>query len=307
MCIIWFNWMQPTNLEKCQATGLYVLASFGTTLTNKYILTTRGFPSPIFLAIAQFATGIIWGKVRGHRIVFLEFSEHKSLFLLPIFFLFNTVFGISSTGALSLPMFTVLRRFGLIITMCLEALLLNKVSSADVQFCVALMVLGAAIAAADDLSFDLYSYVVIFANNFSTAVIAVLNKRLLSGPAALDQCSLLALNSLLAFPFLSVFLLVFRPDECVAIWQYPQWRDPSFSAAFIASCLLSMALNFASAMSTQRTSALTTAIVGSVKNIATTYAGMWMFGDYTYSGINFVGINVSLLGALLYAYCSFKF
>ena len=43
-----------------------------------------------------------------------------------------------------------------------------------------------------------------------------------------------------------------------------------------------------------------------LQNIATTYGGMLVFGDYVYSTWNFVGINLSMVGALLYAYVTFR-
>jgi len=48
---------------------------------------------------------------------------------------------------------------------------------AGVQFSVGLMVLGAFIAALDDLGFDLYGYVLIFFNDFFTAASGVIAKQ----------------------------------------------------------------------------------------------------------------------------------
>ena len=50
---------------------------------------------------------------------------------LPLFYLGNLVFGLGGTQALSLPMFTVLRRFSILMTMIGLQLIMRKI----LQFC----------------------------------------------------------------------------------------------------------------------------------------------------------------------------
>ena len=87
------------------------------------------------------------------------------------------LFGLGSTQSLSLPMLTVLRRLSILLTMVAEHLFLGVQVKTEVKLSVYLMIFGAAVAASNDLAFDLAGYFYIMMNNVSTAANGVYMKK----------------------------------------------------------------------------------------------------------------------------------
>lgn len=295
----------PTRAKILSAL-FYGIVSFLIIVVNKIVLTTYGFPSPYFLGVGQMAVTIIliWVLRQAGVIDFPEVSlaTCRKVFPLPIFFCANLVCGLGGTQKISLPMFTALRRFSILMTMIGEYLVLRKTPSVGVVISVFAMVGGAVIAACKDLTFDFSGYTLVLLNDFFTAANIICVRKVVDAKD-LSNYELLFYNALLMVVPLSILSWLLG-DMTMAL-EFPRWAEPAFLTSFLCSCLMGFMIMYATVLCTAFNSALTTTIVGCLKNIMTTYVGMYVGGDYIFNLANFVGLNISVAGSLLYSYITF--
>lgn len=280
----------------------YCIVSIALISCNKLVLTYHKFPGSMALAASQFiatcASTLVLNALGVAQLAESSRATMAASLPLTVLYLADVNMGLVATGALSLPMFTVLRRASIPMTMALERLVGQSQPTTAVVISVAGMLFGAGLAAYDDLQFDATSYLVVLANDALTAARGVYVKSALS-TKRLDKLSLLFYNALVSLIVVCPILVYQRSLEPITQWL----RAASLEAraAWLASAGLGPILQYAIFLCTQHNSALTTTVVGALKNILTTYVGMFL-GDYAYSTLNFFGISLSCAAAFLYSY-----
>lgn len=301
------NVNQSTTFHKIGSALLNGLTSFLLTMVNKTVLTTFKFPSFLFLGLGQLIANIVIlyvGKI-SNTIDFPNITrkQFQMVFPLPLIYIGNMVFGLGGTQSLSLPMFTALRGISVLVTLVLEFSILGSKPGWIVGISVFSIITGAVLAAFDDLAFHLEGYIYIMINNVLTGLYQVYIKKMLNADK-MGKYGLMFYNSL--FSLIPIFAVNLATGDFKKAIQFDKWSDTMFVFQFTLSCVMGFLLAFSIFLCTLYNSALTTSMVGTIKNVLITFIGMLIGGDYIFSWINFIGLNISVTGSLLYSYAAFN-
>ncbi|GMT14790.1 hypothetical protein PFISCL1PPCAC_6087 [Pristionchus fissidentatus] len=298
----------PLSLRLLSAL-FYGIASLAIVFVNKILLTNLGFPSFLVVGLGQMASTVIILRIlslfRKASIPSYDNSIIRKIFPLPLIYIINLITGLGGTQAINLPMFTVLRRFSIAMTMGLEYVVLGVVASYAVRLSVFLMIAGSIVAAIYDLAFDLLGYTYILANDVATAANGVYMKKKLDAKD-LGKDGLLYYNCLIMFPP-ALALAIYTGDvEKTLVFYTSGQMTFSLWLCFGLSCVCGFILNYSLILCTHYNSALTTTCIGPIKNLLVTYAGMFTSGDFVFGWANFLGINISVFGSIIYTYVTFR-
>uniref|UniRef100_A0A8D0EX14 Sugar phosphate transporter domain-containing protein n=1 Tax=Strix occidentalis caurina TaxID=311401 RepID=A0A8D0EX14_STROC len=290
----------PSALPRVLSALFYGACSFLIVLVNKALLSAYSFPSPMFLGIGQMAATILILYVsKLNKIVhFPDFDKSipVKLFPLPLIYVGNHISGLSSTSKLSLPMFTVLRKFTIPLTLLLEIIILGALYTVCL-FTILYFFLRS------DLSFNLEGYTFVLLNDIFTAANGVYTKQKID-PKELGKYGVLFYNA--CFMVVPTVILSFSTGDFQQATHFQHWTNFLFVFQFILSCLLGFLLMYSTVLCSHYNSALTTTVVGAIKNISIAYIGMLIGGDYIFSVLNFIGLNICMVGGLRYSFLTLR-
>jgi len=212
----------------------------------------------------------------------------------------NVFFGISASGALNVAMFSALRRVSIFMTLCGQWLVLGKRPRTGVFLSVCLMILGAVIATADDLSFNVLGYFFVMANNALTAASQIETKRAIDHDWT--KTDIMFWSACLSFLVFGLQLIHFDPRT------FDAWDNGAFRVAFFFSMCLGFVINWSASWTIEMNDALTLAVAGSTKSAVmglVVCAGLFD-PTYIFTWVNFIGLQISAVASLCYVYSVHK-
>ncbi|WJX41754.1 UDP-N-acetylglucosamine transporter ugnt1, variant 2 [Trifolium repens] len=285
---------------------------------NKAALSSYNFPSANFIALLQmvcsccflyvlkcwriisFTTGS--GEtviIADNSKIFVSLKTLRHTFPIAGTYLLYMLVTMESVRGVNVPMYTTLRRTTVVFTMFVEYMLVGQRYTPSIIFSVGLIVFGAFIAGARDLSFDAYGYAIVFLSNITTAIYLATIARV-GKTSGLNSFGLMWCNGIICGPVLFIWTLV-RGDLTMTI-NFPHLLSLGFIVVLFLSCILAFFLNYSIFLNTTLNSALTQTICGNLKDLFTIAFGWIIFGGLPFDFWNVIGQSLGFAGSGLYAY-----
>jgi len=285
---------QYTPLMRLATMFYFMSASMLVQFTTKAVFTTYGFNFPLTVALLQMTFISVTTYLVARPTI--SVALFKSLTPLAVVNVLNVTFGLVGTGGLNVPMFIALRRFTLLFTILLERFWLKKQHDWPTLSAMGVMIGGALIAAATDLSYNPRGYAAVLCNDVLTALYLIMVKNTNKG---LTTTRMLFYNATISIPML--LMAVLATGEFPAMRSAPQLQSGEFMVVLFLASALGLTINHSTFLCTRVNEPLMTSTCGNIKNGAMTVIGAIAFPDFIFDARNAAGLGLSMAGAIFYA------
>jgi len=231
-----------------------------------------------------------------------QLQKCKELLPISLLYSINVSVALSALTTLNIPMYGVLKRLGTLFVMFGESFVLGKYSSPTTQRSCLVIVAGAIIAGAGDLTFDISAYLLACVSCIAQAAYLIYVAKT-GAEKDINSFGLLFYNSLLAIPFVLMTSIV--TGELWKVMEYPKLWEMDFQACFIANLILGSMLNYSMFFCTTVNSPLTTTIMGHVKNALSVILSL-LFMNIHLTTLNFIGLTINMFGGIWYSYLKYN-
>ncbi|GLJ53400.1 hypothetical protein SUGI_1138830 [Cryptomeria japonica] len=316
-------WKGTTMTKRGALAALsYMTSAVMLVMFNKAVLSSYNFPSANVITLLQMISSTVFlYAMRSWNIISFKTVEGRNtmtdtsskLFLsletfwrtspLSIAYLLYMIVGMASIRGVNVPMYTTLRRTTVFFTMIMEYFLSGQKHSPPIVGSVGLILLGAFVAGARDLSFDFYSYMIVIVSNITTAIYLITIARI-GKSSGLNSFGLMWCNGLICGPLL--LLWTFFSGELEMTMNFTHLYSLVFQVMMLLSCTMAFCINYAIFLNTTLNSALTQTICGNLKDFVTVAIGWLLFGGLPFDWLNVIGQSLGFLGSGVYAYCKIK-
>eukprot|EP00887_Chlorella_sp_A99_P000588 scaffold17.g588.t1 len=288
--------VEHTPLVRVLAVLYFMGASSAVQFTTKAVFTAYGFHFPLTVALLQmaFISPVSYLVARPR----LSWDLLRVLAPLAMVNVLNVVCGLIGTAGLNVPMFIALRRFTLLFTVLLERYWLRKSHDWPTLSAMGIMIGGALVAAATDLTFNVRGYAAVLSNDVLTSLYLIMVKET---PATngLSTTGMLFYNSSLSLPML--LAAVVAVGEPRRVFAYPDLGNRRFQLVLLLASALGLSINHSTFVCTRVNEPLMTSVAGNMKNAAMTIVGALAFSDFMFEPWNAAGLALSMVGAVWYA------
>lgn len=283
-----------------------VVALFFFSVVNKYCAFYGG-PTRQFQEFSRLsATALILFLAKMCKVVTipdLSLDVLRQIWPLTLLNLCRLLFTIGEIVELSTSVLILLKRASVVMALVTELIILEAKASLAVQISTITILLGALISVSADFEFDLLRSLYVLANDSFFVIYLVFVSKILNS-TDFGIHGLLYYDSL--FSLLPIGILGYYTKDLESFCSYANWGNITFSACFVSSCLFGIFAAYSIISCTFYNSVLTTTMVDCFKDICIAYVSMTIWKDYDSSITNFSAVSISLAGALIYMYVTFK-